>query len=66
MRVKRLSAGVLLVLLIGYCQAQPQGQEMTVTGKLIRVMAVGGESTGWVLELDSAIQVDGKQVVRSR
>lgn len=34
----------------------------TVTGKLIRVMAIGGESTGWAIQLDSVIDIDGKQV----
>ena len=31
-------------------------------GKLVRAMAIGGESTGWVLELESAITIDGQQV----
>jgi len=35
---------------------------MTVTGKLTRVMAIGGESTGWTIQLDSEVAVDGKQV----
>jgi len=26
-------------------------------------MAIGGESTGWVVDLDSAITIDGKQVI---
>jgi hypothetical protein len=35
---------------------------MTVTGKLTRVMAIGGESTGWAITLDSEAAIDGKQV----
>jgi hypothetical protein len=36
-----------------------QGQEMTVTGKLVRVMAVGGESTGRAIERESSrIEMD--------
>jgi hypothetical protein len=35
---------------------------MTVTGKLARVMAIGGESTGWTIQLDSEAAIDGKQV----
>jgi heat shock protein HslJ len=37
-------------------------QKATVTGKLTRVMATGGESTGWAIELASAISIDGKPV----
>jgi hypothetical protein len=33
-----------------------------VTGKLNRVMAIGGESTGWAIQLDHEITVEGKQV----
>ena len=33
-----------------------------MTDKLVRAMAIGGESTGWVLELESAITIDGQQV----
>ncbi len=29
---------------------------MTVTGKLIRAMALGGESTGWVIQLELGTQ----------
>ena len=32
---------------------------MTVTGTLTRVMAIGGESTGWAIQLDSAAAIDG-------
>ncbi len=42
--------------------AVPQQQKITVTGKLARVMAIGGESTGWAIELDTAMIIDGKQV----
>jgi hypothetical protein len=31
-------------------------------GKLVRAMAIGGESIGWILELDSAVTFDGKPV----
>jgi hypothetical protein len=62
MRIARLSAGLLLVFASIYWQTQPQEQEITVTGKLVRQMAIGGESTGWVVELESAINIDGKQV----
>lgn len=62
MRVARLSTGLTLVLLSIYLQAQSAEQTIALTGKLVRVMAIGGESTGWSLELDSASTIDGKQV----
>jgi heat shock protein HslJ len=63
MRIVRLSAGLILTLFGVYLAAQRQPeQEITVTGKLVRTMAIGGESTGWVLELESAAHIDGKQV----
>jgi heat shock protein HslJ len=62
MRIVRLSAGLILALVSVCLQAQPQEQEITVTGKLVRAMAVGGESTGWSLELESATTIDGTQV----
>jgi heat shock protein HslJ len=53
---------VILALLSVHLQAQPPEQKITVTGKLIRAMAIGGESTGWALELESATTIDGKQM----
>lgn len=35
---------------------------MTVTGTLVRAMAIGGESTGWSIQVDPEITVDGKPV----
>ena len=54
---------LLNVLLLGICQpAAAQDQKpITVTGKLVRVMAIGGESTGWTIQLESEVAVDGKQ-----
>jgi heat shock protein HslJ len=42
--------------------AAPQQQEITVTGKLARAMAIGGESTGWAIELDTPLDIEGKQL----
>ncbi|MGA9587458.1 MAG: META domain-containing protein [Terracidiphilus sp.] len=62
MRIGRLIPGLILALASVYLQAQPAEQEITATGKLVRAMAIGGESTGWVLELEPAIAIGGKQV----
>jgi heat shock protein HslJ len=68
MRIARKIAGLTLVL-AGILApnrvsllAQPSEQEITVKGTLGRVMAIGAESTGWVLELNPAIDIGGKQV----
>ncbi len=44
--------------------AKAPEQEITVTGKLIRVMAIGAETTGWAVDLDEPRQIEGKQVTR--
>jgi heat shock protein HslJ len=54
---------MLIVLLpgIGLPAATQEQKPITVTGKLVRVMAIGGESTGWTIELETEIAFDGKQ-----
>jgi heat shock protein HslJ len=62
MRTARLSTGLILALVGMYLQAQTSEQKISLTGKLVRVMAIGGESTGWSIELESPTTIDGKQV----
>ena len=62
MRTARLITGLILALVCVYLPAQQSEQNITVTGKLVRAMFIGGESTGWILELESAVTVDGKPV----
>jgi heat shock protein HslJ len=62
MRIARLTAGLILTLLCISSQAQTPGKKLTVNGKLSRAMAIGGETTGWVIQLESEITIDGKQV----
>jgi len=63
MRVARIAAVVVMVLVCACAQAAPQAQtKMTVTGTLARAMAIGGESTGWSIQVDPEISVDGKPV----
>ena len=50
----------VLLLLVGLPAAQ-ENKPLTVTGKLVRVMAIGGESTGWAIQLEAEIAIDGKQ-----
>jgi heat shock protein HslJ len=53
---------MLSALLLGVClpAAAQEQKAITVTGKLVRVVAIGGESTGWTIQLESEIAVDGK------
>jgi heat shock protein HslJ len=62
MRIARIGTGLTPVLLCICLYAKTPAQEMTVTGKLTRAMAIGGESTGWTIQLDSEAAIDGKQV----
>jgi heat shock protein HslJ len=62
MRIARWVAGLILALAVICVQAQTAEQEISVTGKLTRMMAIGAESTGWVIELDPSIAIGGKQL----
>ncbi len=61
MRILRVGIGLILVMFCICLPAATQEQEMTVRGKLVRVVAIGGESTGWAVELESEITMDGKR-----
>ena len=61
MRLARIAAVVVLIFVCANAHAAPQTQtKMTVTGTLARAMAIGGESTGWSIQVDPEITVDGK------
>ena len=60
MRILRIAFGILL--LCACLQAQTDVQKVTVTGRLTRVMAIGGESTGWAIEVDPGVTIDGKEM----
>jgi heat shock protein HslJ len=62
MPVARLSTALMLVLFCVCSQGQERAQKITVTGKLSRTMAIGGESTGWAIQLESEATIDGQQV----
>jgi heat shock protein HslJ len=56
-------SGVLSLALLCICfEASPQEQKRTVAGKLIRAMAIGGESTGWAIQFESEVNIEGKQL----
>ncbi len=65
MRIVRFGCGLILILILVNAvglHAETKPRKMTVVGKLGHVMAIGGETTGWVIQTDSPITVDGKQV----
>ena len=43
-------------------QQTPAPKKITITGKLTRVMAIGGETSGWSLELKQQITLEGKKM----
>jgi hypothetical protein len=53
----------LIIALILFALATPaQSDKLTVTGKLTRVMAIGAETSGWAIDLDPALTVNGNEV----
>jgi len=60
MRMMRVAVALLLIG-VGL-EAQTDVQKVTVMGKLTRVMAIGGESTGWAIEIESPLNMDGKDL----
>jgi heat shock protein HslJ len=59
MRIGRSGAGLILALLY-FCFTTTAQETMTVTGTLRRVMAIGGETTGWAIQLDAEISIGDK------
>jgi hypothetical protein len=58
--INSLLMGLLLLIgLVANAGAEPK-TEITVTGKLIRVMAIGSETTGWAVDLDKPRQLGDK------
>ena len=39
-------------------------EKITVTGKLLRVVVMGGDTTGWVVKLDTSLKLAGKDYER--
>jgi hypothetical protein len=58
----RISITLILVLSCLCSQGQERAQKITITGKLSHAMAIGGESTGWTIQLESEATIDEKQV----
>jgi hypothetical protein len=64
MRLWTIGIICLLMVSCGYSQEQGEQKIITVTGKLIKMAAIGGETTGWAVDLDSPLQVEDKKLNR--
>ncbi|HMD44411.1 MAG TPA: hypothetical protein VKH45_15155 [Candidatus Acidoferrum sp.] len=60
MTSRKLVVGFLVFLFSMGASAQTAATKITVIGKLTRVMAIGGESTGWAVEFDTETNVQNK------
>ena len=62
MRYVQAPAGFILILFCISLIAETKEQKVVVTGTLSRAMAIGAETTGWMIQLDSETTIDGKAV----
>jgi hypothetical protein len=63
MRITRASMGLILTLCSVCLHAdESDPQKITLVGTLHREMAIGAESTGWMVQVDSETIVDGKPI----
>lgn len=61
MRPVRIAIGILCLLVLFTPQGAAQsGKKFTVSGKLTRVMAIGGESTGWSVQFAEETAIAGQ------
>jgi hypothetical protein len=61
MRPARLFVIALVVLCL-FLPLAAKSNKLIVTGTLEQVMAIGGESTGWAIQLNPVIIVGGRQI----
>lgn len=63
MPLAKMSVGLIVLLLVcAGVHAQSPPTTISVTGTLIRVNAIGGESTGWAIRFDGDAPVGGHEV----
>jgi hypothetical protein len=58
MNIRQIITGALFLLFCFSAQAQTTPKKITVTGKLTRMMAIGGEATGWAVQFDARTSVE--------
>src|ERR1700678_4185154 len=63
MRIARASMGLILTLCCVCLHAdESDPQKITLVGTLHRAMAIGAETTGWMVQVDSDTMIDGKPI----
>ena len=63
MRIARASMGFILALCCVCLHAdESEPQKIAIVGTLHRAMAIGAESTGWMVQVDSETIIDGKPI----
>jgi hypothetical protein len=63
MRVARASMVLILALCCVCLHAdESDPQKITLVGTIHRAMAIGAESTGWMVQVDSETIIDGKPI----
>jgi hypothetical protein len=63
MRIARATMGLILALCCVCLHAQEgEPQKITLVGTLHRAVAIGAESTGWSVQVDSETIIDGKPI----
>jgi hypothetical protein len=63
MRIARASLGLILALGCVCLHADERDpQKINLAGTLHRAMAIGAESTGWMVQVDSETMIDGKPI----
>jgi hypothetical protein len=63
MRIARPTMGLILALCCVCLHAQEgEPQKITLVGTLHRAVAIGAESTGWSVQVDSETIIDGKPI----
>ena len=63
MRIARASLGLILALGCVCLHAdESDPQKITLVGTLHRAMAIGAETTGWMVQVDSDTMIDGKPI----
>jgi hypothetical protein len=59
----RATLGLILTLCCVFVHADERDpQKITLVGTLHRAMAIGAESTGWMVQVDSETIIDGKPI----
>jgi hypothetical protein len=62
MRTVRAAACLFLLSLCLLLPLLAKTRKLTVMGMLTEVTAIGGETSGWTIELNPVLMLDGKQI----